>query len=251
VSRAAIIASIRPLAQLRVGLYPRARLADEFCHRGVQRPEMPAQPPLLQPAPGRERRKQAPEKRGQHLVEVGLDHLGVRFERVDVGAEREPGGDVHRVAHQVGLQVDRFPRGRGALPAQLESLGDLHQRREIRLDVAGIEARHHHRPLPAPGLAARREQAVEAHVFRDAAHARGAPEALRTVAQRGGDGFRVRQHHQLARADAKTERLAVAAAPLLGSEVQARAVDLQRVAQHRQAARTRKVTDAHLVNTMP
>ena len=45
----------------------------------------------------------------------------VRLERVDVGAEGEPGGDVDRVAHQVGLQVDRFARRRRALPAAREA----------------------------------------------------------------------------------------------------------------------------------
>ena len=57
------------------------------------------------------------EERRKHLVEVALDHFLVRFERVDVDAEGEPGGDIHRVAHQVGLQVDRSrrPRPRAAI----------------------------------------------------------------------------------------------------------------------------------------
>ena len=43
-----------------------------------------------------------------------LDHVVVGLQRVDVGAEGQPGDGVDREAHQVGLQVDGGA-GRAAL----------------------------------------------------------------------------------------------------------------------------------------
>src|SRR6185436_15220426 len=127
------------------------------------------------------------------------------------------------------------------LPAPGEALGDPHQRRKEGFRVRGVEARHHHRPLPPPALAVRREQAVEAELPRHAPEARGALEAVGTVAQDGADGFGIAYGEDLARADAEAEIRPVAAAPFLGDEVQAGGVDLQQIAEQRQAARPGQV----------
>ena len=66
----------------------------------------------------------APKDGREDLVEVLLDDVGVRLERVDLGAEGEPGDGVDGVAHQVGLQVDRRAGVGGAAPAPGEALAD-------------------------------------------------------------------------------------------------------------------------------
>ena len=145
--------------------------------------------------------------------------------------------DVDGVAHQVRLQVDRLAGRRGAPPALFEALGHPGERREIGLDVPGIEARHHHRSLPPPRLAVGGEHAVEAHVVGDRAQAFAAMEAVGPVAQQRSDGLRVCHREKRPRADAEAEVLAVGAAPRLGREVQPRVAQLQQVAEDRQPAR--------------
>ena len=78
----------------------------------------------LPPAPGRHGGEHAPKERREELVEVLLDHVGVGLERVDLGAEGEPGDGVDGVAHQVGLQVDRRAGVGGAAPAPCQALAD-------------------------------------------------------------------------------------------------------------------------------
>ncbi len=234
----------RPLAQLGLRLHPRTRLGDEIADRALQCRQVIVELAIPEPTPERKRGEQALEERREHFVEVGLDHLLVGLERVDIRAEGEPRGDIHRVAHQVGLQVDALARRRGALPAPLEAPRDLHQRRKVGLDVLRIEARHHHRPLPPPRLAVGGEQPVEPHVVRDRPQALGALKSVRPVAQHRSDGVRIGEHQKLAPADAEAELLAVLAAPLLGDEVQPRGLELQRIAEDRQPARAREVRNA-------
>ncbi len=180
---------------------------------------------------------------GQHLVEVALDHVLVRLDRVDVGAEGEARCDVHRIAHEVGLQVDRVARLGRALPAPREALRDFHQRGEVGLDVRRVEARHHHRPLPPPLLAVGGEDPAEAHFPRRAVQALGALEAVGPVAQHRGDRLGVGDDEELAAGDAEAEVVAVPAVPCLDHQVQAPRIDLQRVAEQRQARRSRQVAD--------
>ena len=54
---------------------------------------------------------------GKILSRWLLDDFVVGLQRVDLGAECEPGDRVDRVAHQVGLQVDRVAAPRRTLPA--------------------------------------------------------------------------------------------------------------------------------------
>ena len=62
---------------------------------------------------GKRRAASAATSAGKDQVQVALDDVVVRLERVHVGAEGQPGDGVDRVAHQVGLQVDgRAGRGR-------------------------------------------------------------------------------------------------------------------------------------------
>ena len=133
---------------------------------------------------------------------MALDDVVVGLERVDVGAERQAGDRVDGEAHQVGLQVDRRSGRGGAPPAALEPVAAPHQRREVGAQVARVEARHHHPPLPLPGLAFGAEDAgAEADLAGDGGEARRAPEALGPVAQHRADRLVVGDHEEAMAAD--------------------------------------------------
>ena len=196
------------------------------------------------PAPSREGREHATEHRRKDLVEVTLNDVFVRLERVDVGPEREAGDRVDGEAHQVGLQVDRLSSGGGALPAPFEAVANANQRRKVGAQVARVEPGHHHLALPLPGLALGAEEArAEADLAGDAGETWRAPKALGPVAQHRAHRLVVGDHKQAIAADRDGEEVAVAARPPFHLLVQVRLVDLQRVAEPRQAGRPRQVVD--------
>ena len=112
------------------------------------------------------------------------------------------------------------------------------------LDVGRIQAAQHHRAVPPPFVAVDGEQAIEAQRAGRRVELCAALEAVGPVAQHGGDGRRVGDDDEFAGGDAKAVDLAVLARPLLDLLVQAFALDLQRIAQERQAARPRELANA-------
>jgi hypothetical protein len=170
-----------------------------------------------------------------------LDDIAFLLQRVDVVAEREQHAHVHGVAHQVGLRVDRRGGGRGPQPAPAQPPGDLGQAREVRADLRRVERRDPQAAQPAPARALGREQAVHAELVGDGLDVGDAAEGLGTLAQHvlrergigGDDGA--------ARAEADRVQGPEPRGPAFQHRVQPRAGQLQRVAEHGQAVRTRQV----------
>ena len=198
----------------------------------------------LEIAPERKLRQDALEHGRENLVEVALNHLFVRLQRVHFGTEGQAGDGVHREAHQVGLQVDGLPAARCLLPASTQPLRDLEQAWKVVFDMLGVEARHHHAPLALPVVAFGTEHAAgHAHFVPHLAQLRGASKAVGPVAQQRADGVVVGHHHELAAGQAEAKQRPVFAAPLLDAGMHPCSVDLQQVAQQRQAARAGQVGD--------
>ncbi len=203
---------------------------DRRGHRGDAAIEL-AVGGRLPPAPGRQRSEHPPEDRREDLVEMLLDDVAVGLERIDLGTECEPGDGVHGVAHQVALQVDRRAGVGGSAPAAGEALAHRHQRRKVGAQVARIEARHHHPPLPLPDLALGAEDADRrADLGRDLGQLLGAAKAVGPVAHQRAHRRVVGDRHDAAVAELEAEAGTVLLHPALDLLVDARAVDLQQVA---------------------
>ena len=234
-------------AQRRVGLHARARLRDEIVHRHVDFGHAVHERLVRgrrKPAPGRQRREQALRQRREDPIEVALDDVLVRAERVHLRAEGQPGDGVHGVAHQVGLQVYRGVAARGLLPARHQPQRHALQRREVALDVGRIEAGHHHAALALPVFTGRTEDAADqAHFRPHLLEAGGASKAVGAIAQRGRDQGVVAHHHDPAAAEPQLEHGPEGFAPLLQLQVHARGIDLQQVAEDRHPARAGQVVE--------
>ena len=142
---------MRPLAPPGLALEALARIGDEARDRGVDVAHRALEGAVgrqADPAPVRQRGDGAARDRREDVVEVALDDVVVGADRVDVAAEGEAGDHVDRVAHQLGLQVERRAAARGALPARAQPVGDREQRRQEGLDVRRVERGHHHPALP-------------------------------------------------------------------------------------------------------
>ncbi len=95
---------VRTDAQTRVPLEPGSRLTNELLDSTVECLKMSIKLSIgwqPQVAPIRNRRKQSAEERGEDLVEVNLDDLGICAEGIDVLSEGEPRRHVDSEAHQV------------------------------------------------------------------------------------------------------------------------------------------------------
>ena len=236
---------VGPLAQAGVGLHAGACLADEAVHRRLHLGDAVLKLPISRRAPqppGGQRRQDAFEQRREQFVQMLLDHVVPGFQRVDVGAKSQAGDGVHGVAHQVGLQVDGRALPGRPLPAPAQPLRHLHHRRKVALDMRRVEARHHHAALRPPGVAVGAEQPDrQAHLQPDLQQPGGAAKAIGPVAQHRRHHGVVAHHQHLTSAQLEAEVRAEVAAPLLELQMQAWRVDLQQIAQQRQAARARQV----------
>jgi hypothetical protein len=197
------------------------------------------------PAPGRKRRQDALEQRREDLVQVLLDHVGIGLQRAHLRAERQPGDRVHRVAHQVGLEVDGVLLARAASPARRKPLRNALEGRKVVFHVRRVETGHHHAPLAPPDLAAGCEQArQQAHLGADLVQPCGAAEAVRPVAQQRGHRLVVSHDDDLALEQLELVERPEFLGPGFELEVKPRRVDLQRVAEPGQAARAGQVFEA-------
>ena len=176
---------------------------------------------------------------------MALDHVVARFERVDLGAERQARDRVDREALQIGLKIDPLASLCGLAPPLLQPTRDGAQLRQERSDVPRSEARHHHASLVPPRVALGREQPRSApHLDTDLAQSRAAPETVGAVAQQCFDDVVVGNDEQPRRPQAHPEQRSVLPAPTLHVLVDACRTHLRQVADQRPAARTRQLIDA-------
>ena len=237
----------RTHASRRVLRHARARLLHQIGDGPVQRRHVAVQPLVgrqFEVAPVGQHRQAASRHGRQDRIHMALDHVLARLQRIDLGAERQAGDNVHRIALQIAVEIDGVATAGGAVPAPLQALRHRHQRREIRLDGAGGHAGHHHAALVAPRAAFGQEQA------RDAAHFLGhdvaaerAPEAIGAVAQDGGDRFAVGHHQHQRAAEPGAHVRAIAAHPAFHIAVDAWQFQLKTVAEEGQGKRPGQVAD--------
>ena len=198
----------------------------------------------LPPAPGRQRGHDATKDRREDLVQVALDDVVVRLERVHLGPERQARDGVDRVAHQVALQVDRRAGVRRAASVR-RALAHLDERREVGAQVARIEARHDHPALALPHLAFGAEDADRrrADLGGDLGEPLGAAKAIGPVAHQRTHRRVVGDDQDAPAADPEAEVRPVLAHPALDLLVHAGTLELQHVAQKRQPRWRRQVVD--------
>lgn len=173
-----------------------------------------------------------------------MNGLLVGLQGVDIGAERECGRHVDRVAHQIGLQVDQRPGVGREPPSSGQPLRHLDQRRKVGLDVRGVETGHHHRTLAPPSRAIGRENAAKAHFVGDGAHFRAALKTIGTVAQDRSNRLGVGQDDEFALRNPDAKTFAVPLSPSFDRLMQSRPVDLQQVADDRQSLGAGQIADA-------
>ena len=189
------------LLQLRLLSQSAASIRDEPLDCAVQAGQVSIQRTIggkLDVAPVAHRCHHAPEEPGEDLVQVGLDDLVLRLHRIDVGTEGKARRHVHRVAHEVRLQVNGPARLGGAAPSRQQPTADLRERREERLDVRGVQACENHRALALPRFSVGRKQALEAKFLRSLTRALRALEALGPIAEDGTDRLGVGEDDELA-----------------------------------------------------
>ena len=224
-----------------------ARLPHQVGNGHVQRRHVAVQAPVdgqLDVAPVGQHRQAAPRHGRQDGVQVALDHVLARFERVDFAAEGQPGDDVDRVALQVAIEADGLALRGSMPPAPLQALRHRHQRGEICLDGARRHAGHHHAALVAPLATLCQEQTGDAAHFHGNRVARQrTPEAVRAVAQHGRHRFAVGHHQHQGAAEPGAHERAIAAHPAFHVAVDARQPHLQRVADDGQGKRPRQLAD--------
>jgi len=170
--------------------------------------------------PVRIRQRDAAVDHREEPLEIVLDRRGRLFERVHVVAEREIRRHVDRVEHRLAQHVRRLVACGRREPAPLEPPRHAGERREERADVLRVERRRDGTALRAPGLALRREDAVDAHLFEDVFDEPDPPIDGGPLAQRACDDVRVAEDHGAAAGDRHGEDRAVARAPALDREVQ-------------------------------
>ena len=190
------------------------------------------------------RGEHAPKDGREDLVEMLLDDVGVRLEGVDLGAEGQTGDGVDGVAHQVGLEVDASCRRPRRAPAPGQALADGHERREVSPQMARIESRHDHPALPLPRLAFGAEHADRrADLGRDLGQLLGAAKAVGPVAQEGAHRRVVGDRQDAPVAELEAEVRPVFLHPALDLLMDAGAIDLEQVADERQARGRRQLVD--------
>ena len=108
-----------------------------------------------------------------------------------------------------------------------------------------VKPRHHHAPLALPDLAVGAKHAQRQFHFQpDFFKARSAFKARRPVPQNRSNEFMVSDRQQSSIANLQFKQRAKLKAPLLELLVKAGYVKLQRIAQPRNAARTRQLVEA-------
>ena len=161
---------------------------------------------------------------------MALDQVFVRFQCVHFTAKGEPGYGVNSEAHQVGLQVDVRARARRRLPAGSQALGDAHQRWKIGTYMSRIETRHHHAPLPAPGIPVRAKNTRgQAHFVPDHLQPWRTPKSVWPVPQHPGNRVVLGHHQEAGRPQCDLEHRAKTPCPALNRLVRTLPVKLQQV----------------------
>ena len=167
-----------------------------------------------------------------------LDHVSVRLKRIDFCPERQPRDSVHRIAHQIGLQLNEHIRSRRFLPAPDQPPRHRLQRRKVTLHMGRIKACHHHTSLAQPRLTVGTKNALrQIHFTRDFLEARRTSQAVRPVTQDQSHHLMIANHQYFSLADLQLEERPKFNAPRLKLLMKPRRFDLQRITQNRNATR--------------
>ena len=236
----------RAFDEFRLLREPRPRLVDELGDDFMDGPER-----CFQRAVGREAEEMpvgngrvdtAVEHR-EDAFEVLLDDLALAFQRVHVVAEGEVRRDVDGVAHQVVLHLDVGPACGGTFPTVAQAFRDRAEHGEERTEMGGVEGARGQFALPLPILAFGREDSVDAEFAEDGFNLVETSISFRPLPEDFLDQLRLGDGDDRTRSQPEGEHRSELVAPTPQHAVELIKVELQQVADERQASWSGKVGD--------